>query len=66
MNGIANHSESVLVFDVPELLQSVGLDEHRKTWELFAFYGEASFGGPSGGAFPQPQPGHQASRGIGL
>lgn len=40
MDGIlANHSESVLMFDVPEPLQSVGLDEYRKTWELFFRYG---------------------------
>lgn len=40
MDGIlANHSKSVLMFDVPEPLESVGLDEYRKTWELFFRYG---------------------------
>ncbi|CDM65883.1 YybH family protein [Pyrinomonas methylaliphatogenes] len=40
MEGIlANHSESVLMFDVPEPLQSEGLDAYRKTWELFFRYG---------------------------
>ena len=40
MDGIlANHSESVLMFDVPEPLQSEGLDAYRKTWELFFRYG---------------------------
>lgn len=40
MNGIlAHHSEDVLMFDVPEPLQSVGIDEYRKTWDLFFRYG---------------------------
>lgn len=40
MDGIlANHSESVLMFDVPEPLQSEGLDAYRRTWELFFRYG---------------------------
>lgn len=40
MNGIlAHHSESVLMFDVPEPLQSEGIDDYRKTWELFFRYG---------------------------
>lgn len=43
MDGIlANHAESVLMFDVPEPLQSVGLEEYRKTWELFFRYGAPS------------------------
>jgi ketosteroid isomerase-like protein len=43
MDGIlANHSDSVLMFDGPEPLQSVGLDEYRKTWELFFRYGAPS------------------------
>lgn len=43
MDGIlAHHSESVLMFDVPEPLQSVGIDNYRKTWELFFRYGPPS------------------------
>jgi ketosteroid isomerase-like protein len=43
MDGIlAHHSESVLMFDVPEPLQSVGIDDYRKTWELFFRYGAPS------------------------
>lgn len=36
---LAHHSESVLMFDVPEPLQSVGIEDYRKTWELFFRYG---------------------------
>lgn len=43
MDGIlAHHSESVLMFDVPEPLQSVGIEDYRKTWELFFRYGAPS------------------------
>jgi uncharacterized protein (TIGR02246 family) len=43
MDGIlAHHSEDVLMFDVPEPLQSVGIDEYRKTWELFFHNGAPS------------------------
>jgi len=43
MDGIlAHHSESVLMFDVPEPLQSVGIEDYRKTWELFYRYGAPS------------------------
>ncbi|RQO61320.1 DUF4440 domain-containing protein [Paucibacter sp. KBW04] len=43
MEGIlAHHSESVLMFDVPESLQTVGIDDYRKTWELFFRYGAPS------------------------
>lgn len=43
MDGIlAHHSESVLMFDVPEPLQSVGIDAYRKTWKLFFRYGAPS------------------------
>jgi ketosteroid isomerase-like protein len=39
MNGIlARHSKDILMFDVPEPLQSKGIDEYRKTWELFFQY----------------------------
>jgi len=35
---LAHHSEDVLMFDVPEPLQSVGIDEYHKTWDLFFRY----------------------------
>jgi len=39
---LAHHSEDVLMFDVPEPLQSVGIDEYRKTWDLFFRYSAPS------------------------
>lgn len=39
---LAHHSEDVLMFDVPEPLQSVGIDAYRRTWELFYRYGQPS------------------------
>jgi len=43
MDGIlAHHSEDVLMYDVPEPLQSVGIDEYRKTWDQFFRYGAPS------------------------
>jgi uncharacterized protein (TIGR02246 family) len=33
--AIAHHSNDVVMFDVPTPLQSKGLEEYRKTWELF-------------------------------
>lgn len=40
MKGIlANHAEDILMFDVPEPLQSNGVEEYKKTWELFFQYG---------------------------
>jgi len=39
MDGILqNHSPDILMFDVPVPLQSKGLKEYRKTWELFFQY----------------------------
>ena len=36
MNGaIAHHSSDIVMFDVPEPLQSIGIDAYRQTWELF-------------------------------
>jgi uncharacterized protein (TIGR02246 family) len=32
---LAHHTDDVLMFDVPEPLQSKGIEEYRKTWELF-------------------------------
>lgn len=39
MEGILqNHSDDILMFDVPIPLQSKGLKEYRETWELFYQY----------------------------
>jgi ketosteroid isomerase-like protein len=47
MDGVlANHTEDVVMFDVPMPLQSKGIEEYKKTWELFF---DHSPGGP--GAF---------------
>lgn len=35
---LAFHSENIVMYDVPEPFQSVGLDEYRKTWNLFFKY----------------------------
>ncbi|WP_240233447.1 YybH family protein [Devosia lacusdianchii] len=44
MDGIlANHTEDMVMFDVPVPLQSRGMDAYRKTWDLFFKY---SKGGP--------------------
>ncbi len=32
---LANHSPEILMFDVPPPLQSKGIDEYSKTWDLF-------------------------------
>lgn len=40
MKGILdNHTKDVLMFDVPEPLQSQGIAAYRKTWQLFFRYG---------------------------
>ena len=44
MAGIlANHTDDIVMFDVPVPLQSRGMDAYRETWELFFQY---SSGGP--------------------
>jgi uncharacterized protein (TIGR02246 family) len=43
---LAHHAEDVVMFDVPMPLQSQGIEDYRKTWELFF---ESSPGG--NGAF---------------
>jgi uncharacterized protein (TIGR02246 family) len=43
---LANHTDDILIFDVPEPLYSRGMEAYRRTWELFFRY---SRGGP--GAF---------------
>ena len=36
LNGIlANHSQDILMFDVPRPLQSRGIEEYKKTWDVF-------------------------------
>jgi uncharacterized protein (TIGR02246 family) len=36
MEGVlAHHADDMVMFDVPMPLQSRGMDEYRKTWELF-------------------------------
>jgi uncharacterized protein (TIGR02246 family) len=32
---VAHHAEDIVMFDVPRPLQSTGIDEYRKTWDLF-------------------------------
>ena len=40
MNAIlVNHTKDILMFDVPEPLQSKGIAEYKKTWELFFRHG---------------------------
>ncbi len=36
---LANHARDVLMFDVPEPLESRGIAKYQKTWELFFSYG---------------------------
>ncbi|MBS0260305.1 MAG: nuclear transport factor 2 family protein [Bacteroidetes bacterium] len=35
---LAQHSKDFVMYDVPEPFQSVGLEEYRKTWDLFFQY----------------------------
>jgi ketosteroid isomerase-like protein len=43
LSGIlAHHDQDIVMFDVPPPLQSRGLDEYRKTWDLFFRYHEPS------------------------
>jgi len=44
MDGVlANHADDIVMFDVPVPLQSKGMKEYKKTWELFF---DHSPGGP--------------------
>ena len=44
MDGaLANHTDDIVMFDVPMPLQSKGMQEYKKTWELFF---DHSPGGP--------------------
>ncbi|MCU1477575.1 MAG: hypothetical protein JWQ64_2268 [Subtercola sp.] len=43
---LAHHASDIVMFDVPEPIQAIGLEQYRETWELFFAYsagGEASF-----------------------
>jgi ketosteroid isomerase-like protein len=35
---LAHHSNDFVMYDVPEPFQSIGIDEYRKTWDLFFKY----------------------------
>ncbi|MEN3351768.1 MAG: hypothetical protein V7632_5403 [Bradyrhizobium sp.] len=39
---LARHDQDIVMFDVPPPLQSRGLDEYRKTWDLFFRYHKPS------------------------
>ena len=41
---LAHHSKDIVMYDVPEPFQSVGIDAYKKTWDLF-------FGGTQPGGF---------------
>jgi uncharacterized protein (TIGR02246 family) len=41
---LANHSNDIVMYDVPEPFQSIGIDAYRKTWDTF-------YSGTSLGAF---------------
>jgi uncharacterized protein (TIGR02246 family) len=40
---LANHADDIVMFDVPMPLQAKGMEEYKKTWELFF---DHSPGGP--------------------
>jgi ketosteroid isomerase-like protein len=40
---LANHTDDIVMFDVPMPLQSKGMKEYKETWELFF---DHSPGGP--------------------
>jgi ketosteroid isomerase-like protein len=43
LSGIlAHHDKEIVMFDVPPPLQSRGIDEYRKTWDLFFRYHKPS------------------------
>jgi ketosteroid isomerase-like protein len=43
LSGIlAHHDKEIVMFDVPPPLQSRGMDEYRKTWDLFFRYHKPS------------------------
>jgi ketosteroid isomerase-like protein len=43
LSGIlAHHEQDIVMFDVPPPLQSRGMDEYKKTWDLFLRYHKPS------------------------
>lgn len=41
---LAQHTDDVVMYDVPEPLQSRGIEAYRKTWDLFYRYGAPGSG----------------------
>jgi uncharacterized protein (TIGR02246 family) len=39
---LAHHEQDIVMFDVPSPLQSRGMDEYKKTWDLFFRYHKPS------------------------
>src|ERR1700685_182739 len=39
---LAHHEQNIVMFDVPPPLQSRGMDEYKKTWDLFFRYHQPS------------------------
>jgi ketosteroid isomerase-like protein len=39
---LAHHEQNIVMFDVPPPLQSRGMDEYQKTWDLFFRYHQPS------------------------
>jgi ketosteroid isomerase-like protein len=39
---LAHHAQDIVMFDVPPPLQSRGMDEYKKTWDLFFRYHKPS------------------------
>lgn len=39
---LAHHEQNIVMFDVPPPLQSKGMDEYKKTWDLFFKYHKPS------------------------
>jgi uncharacterized protein (TIGR02246 family) len=39
-NILAHHADDIVMFDVPEPFQSIGIDAYRKTWDIFFKYTE--------------------------
>jgi ketosteroid isomerase-like protein len=39
---LAHHQQDIVMFDVPPPLQSRGMDEYEKTWDLFFEYHQPS------------------------
>ena len=37
---LAHHAADIVMFDVPEPFQSIGIDAYRKTWDIFFKYTE--------------------------